>query len=281
MIILMKKQIDIGFIGAGNMAFALTSGLIASGVSAKNLKISDIDKGLLAKRKSALKVATFTQNADLAAKSEVIVLAVKPQILATVCQGLRGCLDHRPLLVSIAAGARIDDIEKWLGGDVAIVRSMPNTPALVGAGASAMFANKLVSGEQKIIAKQILDSVGSSFWVADEKVLDAVTALSGSGPAYFFLMIEAMTNAGVGLGLDEKTAQQLSIETALGASIMAHKSADSPAQLRAKVTSPAGTTEAAIEAFQDRDFESIISHAMRCAFERSVEIGLALGHADE
>jgi pyrroline-5-carboxylate reductase len=183
-------------------------------------------------------------------------------------------------MISIAAGVRATDINRWLGGDTAIVRTMPNTPALLGKGATGMMANEAVSNEQKALAERILGAVSECLWVEDEKMLDVVTALSGSGPAYFFLMIESMTKAGVALGLDEKTAEQLSIQTALGASMMASNSEDSAHELRAKVTSPNGTTQAAIESFQDQNFEMLVSHAMRAAFDRAREMGVELGDDD-
>jgi len=272
----MEKATTIGFIGAGNMAYALISGLYDSGFLAQNIKVSDKDKTLLTQRKSEFEIETFTDNTQMARQCDVIVLAVKPQILSLVCQELQAYMNHKPLIISIAAGAKSTSINQWLGGNVSIVRAMPNTPALLGMGATGMVANKVVSVEQKKLTEQILGSVGECFWVAKEEMLDAVTALSGSGPAYFFLMIESMTNAGIALGLDEETATKLSIQTALGASMMAEQSDDSIHKLRAKVTSKNGTTQAAIESFQDQNFEFIVAHAMRAAFERAKEIGFEL-----
>jgi pyrroline-5-carboxylate reductase len=157
---------------------------------------------------------------------------------------------------------------------------MPNTPALLGNGATGIVANKMVNKQQKELAEQILNAVGQCFWVVNEDMLDAVTALSGSGPAYFFLMIESMSNAGVALGLDKEMAEKLSIQTALGASMMASQNQESAHELRNKVTSKNGTTQAAIESFQDQNFETIVSHAMRAAFDRAREMGFELG-ADE
>lgn len=273
----MKNHPTIGFIGAGNMAHALISGLINNGFSAQNIKISDTNKGLLAKRQSQFNLQIAPTNADLARSSQVIVLAVKPQVLPAVCQDLQNSLKHKPLIISIAAGARIIDIDRWLGGKSAIVRSMPNTPALLGQGMSALFANNLTNKTQQKSATQILKSVGEVIWFTDEKMLDVVTALSGSGPAYFFLLLESMTRAGVSLGLEAATAQKLSIQTAFGASMMARDSNDSPQTLRQNITSANGTTEAGIESLQEQNFESIISHAIRVAFDRSREIGNEIG----
>jgi len=276
----MQNSTTIGFIGAGNMAYALISGLINNGFNAQNIKLSDTDAELLSQRQAEFNLEVFTDNTELASQCDVVVFAVKPQILSIVCKELQTHIDHQPLMISIAAGVRATDINRWLGGNTAIVRTMPNTPALLGKGATGMMANAAVSDDQKTLAEQILGAVSECLWVEDEKMLDAVTALSGSGPAYFFLIIESMAKAGVALGLDEKTAEQLSVQTALGASMMASKGEDSAHELRAKVTSPNGTTQAAIESFQDQNFEMIVSHAMRAAFDRAREIGSELGDDD-
>ena len=272
----MEKTTTIGFIGAGNMAFALISGLRSSGFPVKNIKVSDKDAVLLSQRKTELGIEIFTDNMQLARQSDVIVFAVKPQILSTVCQELQPHINHQPLMISIVAGVKSTSINRWLGGDASIVRAMPNTPALLGVGATGMMTNDAVSKEQKALTEQILGSVGACFWVKDEDMINAVTALSGSGPAYFFLMIESMTKAGIALGLDEKIAEKLSVQTALGASMMASQSNDSSNELRAKVTSKNGTTQAAIESFQTQNFESVVSHAIRAAFDRAKKIGFEL-----
>ena len=274
----MQKTTTIGFIGAGNMTHALISGLINNGFLASNIKLSDTDTTLLSQRELEFGVEVFTDNSQVATGCDVVVLAVKPKILSSVCKEIKAHTHRRPLVISIAAGVRSHDINAWLGGGTSIVRTMPNTPALVGKGATGMVANDAVNDKQKELAEQILGSVGEYFWVEEETMLDAVTALSGSGPAYFFLMIESMTNAGIALGLDKQIAEKLSIQTALGASTMSKQSGDSPRELRAKVTSKNGTTQAAIESFQAQNFEIIISHAMRAAFERAKEIGFELSN---
>lgn len=276
----MKNSTTIGFIGAGNMAYAIISGLINNDFSAENIKISDTNESLLSLRKKEFNLEVFTDNSELVRHCDVIVLAVKPQMLSSVCQLLKQALNSNTLIISIAAGVRVHDIDRWLGGDCAIVRTMPNTPALLNQGVTGMFANERVSDAQKELATSILNSVGQSLWVTDEVMLDAVTALSGSGPAYFFLMIESMSKAGVALGLDEKTAQSLSIQTALGASMMASVSDESPRDLRANVTSPNGTTQAAIESFQDQNFDMIVAHAMRAAFDRASQLAAELSESD-
>ena len=276
----MQNSTTIGFIGAGNMAYALVSGLVNSGFSTQNIKLSDTDEALLSLRADEFNLEVFTDNTKLATQCDVIVFAIKPQVLSVVCKELQEHISHNPLIISIAAGVRAVDINRWLGGNASIVRAMPNTPALLGQGATGMMANDVVSGDQKALAEQILSAVSTCLWVEDEKMLDAVTALSGSGPAYFFLLIESMAKAGAALGLDESTAQQLSIQTALGASMMADSSGDSAHELRAKVTSPNGTTQAAIESFQEQNFDMIVTHAMRAAFDRSREMGIELGDYD-
>ena len=276
----MKNSTTIGFIGAGNMAYAIISGLINNDFSAENIKISDTNESLLSLRKKEFNLEVFTDNSELVRHCDVIVLAVKPQMLSSVCQLSKQALNSNTLIISIAAGVRVHDIDRWLGGDCAIVRTMPNTPALLNQGVTGMFANERVSDAQKELATSILNSVGQSLWVTDEVMLDAVTALSGSGPAYFFLMIESMSKAGVALGLDEKTAQSLSIQTALGASMMASISDESPKDLRANVTSPNGTTQAAIESFQDQNFDMIVAHAMRAAFDRASKLAVELSDSD-
>lgn len=274
----MQKSTTIGFIGAGNMAYALIYGLLNNGIKARNIKISDISKKLLSQRNKEFGVEVFTNNAKLVAKCDVVVLAVKPQVLSLICKVLaKKKFSHQPLIISIVAGVRVNDINNWLGGDNHIVRTMPNTPALLGKGATGMFSNAAVTDKQKTLAEQILGAVGICIWVEDETMLDALTALSGSGPAYFFLLIESMMNAGIALGLDAKSAQQFSIQTALGASMMMDNSEDSVNQLRLKVTSKNGTTQAAIDSLQAQDFETIVSRAMRTAFDRAREIGIELG----
>lgn len=268
----------IGFIGAGNMAHAIISGLINNGTKRNQIKISDINETLLSLRKAEFNLEVFTDNAKLAAQCGVIVLAVKPQVLSSVCKALKDKLTTNTLIISIVAGVRSGDIERWLGDSQAIVRTMPNTPALLNQGITGLFANEQVSDKQKSLAENILNSVGECLWVNDEHLLDAITAVSGSGPAYFFLMLESMAKAGIALGLDEAVAQKLSLQTALGASMMANNSKDSPQQLRHKVTSKNGTTQAAIASLQDQDFEVIIVHAIRAAFDRANEIGIELGN---
>jgi pyrroline-5-carboxylate reductase len=276
----MQNKTVIGFIGAGNMGYALIKGLINSGYPSENIKACDANEDLLQKRSKEFGINTYIDNAELLKACDVVVLAVKPQVLTKVCTGLRDSIKPNHLVISIVAGIRANDINRWLGGEFALVRSMPNTPALMQQGITGMFANKLVSDEQKSIVSTILSTVGQCFWVKEEKLIDAITAISGSGPAYFFLLMQSMTQAAIALGLDKETASALSVQTAYGASTMAVESGEDPQALRQNVTSPNGTTQAAIEAFQDQNFEGIVATASRAAYDRAHEISIELGEKE-
>ena len=198
--------------------------------------------------------------------------------MRAVCKGLAPAVQRRkPLIVSIAAGVRINNIENWLGGNLPIVRVMPNTPALVNSGASGLFANPRASDRQRELAESILRTVGVTIWLSSEDQLDAVTGVSGSGPAYFFLAMEALEQAAVEQGLDAATARLLAVETAFGAAKMALESGTDPAELRRNVTSPGGTTERAIAEFQDGGFERLFKQAVAAATARSRELADMLG----
>lgn len=276
----MENKTVIGFIGAGNMAYALIKGLLNNGFNANQINISDPNEELLRNRESELKVSTYSDNASLLSNSDVIFFAVKPQVLSNVCLELKGIVKSRHLFVSIVAGIRSSDINRWLGGNFSLIRTMPNTPAIFQAGVTGLFANELVDNEQKSLVSSILSSVGECFWVNEEKLIDAITAISGSGPAYFFLLMESMKQAGIALGLDEETANSLSIQTAYGASLMANKTGKDSRTLRAEVTSPNGTTQSAIESFQDQNFEGIVANATRAAYDRARELSNELGNIE-
>ena len=276
----MENKTVIGFIGAGNMAYALIKGLLNNGFDANQINISDPNEELLRNRESELKVSTYSDNASLLSNSDVIFFAVKPQVLSNVCLELKGIVKSKHLFVSIVAGIRSSDINRWLGGNFSLIRTMPNTPALFQSGVTGLFANELVDNEQKSLVSSILSSVGECFWVNEEKLIDAITAISGSGPAYFFLLMESMKQAGMALGLDEETANSLSIQTAYGASLMANKTGKDSRTLRAEVTSPNGTTQSAIESFQDQNFEGIVANATRAAYDRARELSNELGDAE-
>ena len=276
----MENKTVIGFIGAGNMAYALIKGLLNNGFDANQINISDPNEELLLNRESELKVTTYSDNASLLSNSDVIFFAVKPQVLSSVCLELKGVVKSKHLFVSIVAGIRSSDINRWLGGNFALIRTMPNTPALFQSGVTGLFANEVVDNEQKSLVESILSSVGECFWVNEEKLIDAITAISGSGPAYFFLLMESMKQAGMALGLDEETANSLSIQTAYGASLMANKTGKDSRTLRTEVTSPNGTTQSAIESFQDQNFEGIVANATRAAYDRARELSNELGDVE-
>ena len=276
----MENKTVIGFIGAGNMAYALIKGLLNNGFDASQINISDPNEELLRNRESELKVTTYSDNASLLSNSDVIFFAVKPQVLSNVCLELKGIVKSKHLFVSIVAGIRSSDINRWLGGNFSLIRTMPNTPALFQSGVTGLFANEVVDNEQKSLVSSILSSVGECFWVNEEKLIDAITAISGSGPAYFFLLMESMKQAGMALGLDEETANSLSIQTAYGASLMANKTGKDSRTLRSEVTSPNGTTQSAIESFQDQNFEGIVANATRAAYDRARELSNELGDVE-
>lgn len=263
----------IGFIGGGNMARSLLSGLIASGHAPQLLWVSDINEDTLAALSGGLKVNTTSDNQALLEVADVLVLAVKPQMMEAVARQVAPLLaKHQPLVISIAAGVSQANLSEWLGNSTAIVRCMPNTPALVQTGATALHANGNVSAIQRDLAENIMRAVGLALWVDDESQLDAVTAVSGSGPAYFFLLMEAMENTAITLGLPADTARLLVLQTALGAAKIALEAPESPEQLRQRVTSPGGTTEQAIMAFQQGGFAELVGAALTAARDRSIAL---------
>ncbi len=274
----MSQSPDIAFIGSGNMATSLIGGLVARGTAPDTIWTSDS----VAEQREAIGnrfgVRTSSDNALAASRAGVVVLAVKPQQMEEATRSVAGaCARHSPLVISIAAGVRVRDIREWLGAEAAIVRTMPNTPALVGEGATALYANEHVAEEGRGRAEAILAAVGSTVWVGDEALLDAVTALSGSGPAYFFLLMELMERNGVALGLDRETARALTLQTALGAARVAQESGEAPQTLRERVTSAGGTTERALQRLAEGGIEDLFAAALRAARDRSVELGQASG----
>ena len=266
----------IAFIGAGNMAASLIGGLRAKGLEAAQIRASDPGAETRARVSAEHGIEVFADNADAIQGADVVVLAVKPQAMKVVCEAIRPHLQPGQLVVSIAAGITCASMNNWLGAQP-IVRCMPNTPALLRQGVSGLFATAQVSTEQRQQAEQLLSAVGIALWLDEEQQLDAVTAVSGSGPAYFFLLIEAMTAAGEKLGLPRETAAQLTLQTALGAAHMAVASDVDAAELRRRVTSPAGTTEAAIKSFQADGFEALVEKALGAAAHRSAEMAEQLG----
>ena len=269
----MTEQNSIGFIGAGNMANALVGGMIAHGFSAGQIMLSDINIEQLKAAEKSFSLRTTQDNLELVNNNNIIVLAVKPQVMQAVLKPITSLvIKKQPLIISIAAGITISSIQQWLGHDAPIIRCMPNTPALVKKGASALFANPLVSAEQKHSASQIFTAVGIVEWLDSEQKIDAVTALSGSGPAYYFLMMEAMIAAGIKLGLSPEVAKALTLQTAAGAASMAQQSEFEVDELRRRVTSPKGTTEAALNSFIAANYHGIVDDAMQAAWQRSIEL---------
>jgi len=267
------KTTKIGFIGGGNMAASLISGLIASGHAPERIWVSDVNPSTLVALAEQHKVNISNSNDVVVNAADVIVLAVKPQVLKAVALSVAALVQQQEsLVVSIAAGISLSSLKLWLGTDTSIVRCMPNTPALVLTGATALCANEKVTAGQRTLAENILRSVGITLWVKDENDLDAVTAVSGSGPAYYFLLMEAMEKAAVELGLNEATARLLVQQTALGSAKIALESEETPEQLRKRVTSPGGTTQQAIETFQQGGFTELVSKALHAARDRSIEM---------
>jgi pyrroline-5-carboxylate reductase len=268
----------IAFVGGGNMAASLVGGLIAGGRSPAEIVVAEPRAERRADLSRRFGVDVRAENADAVAGAAVAVLAVKPQVMRPVATALGPRLQGQgTLVVSIAAGVREPDLRRWLGYDAPVVRTMPNTPALVRSGATALFANPFVSAAQHDLAESVMRAVGMTLWVQDEALMDVVTAVSGSGPAYFFLVMELLEDAGVKLGLERETARLLTLETALGAARMALESSEDPATLRARVTSPGGTTERALATLEDAGVRAAFLAAVAAARARAAELGEGLG----
>ncbi|GAA3582607.1 pyrroline-5-carboxylate reductase [Marinobacter xestospongiae] len=266
----MSTATTISFIGAGNMASAIIGGMIANGFNAENIWVSAPDDQHLQTIRKRFGVSITTDNRYCAQQADIVVLAVKPQVMADVCRDIAPVAQNtRPLMVSIAAGLEAATLDNWLGGGLPLVRVMPNTPSLVGKGAAGLYANSQVSDDQKASVEAVFKSIGSAQWVAEEKLLHAVTALSGSGPAYFFLMLEALEAAATKAGIEAGTARELAIQTMAGAAEMAAQSEHDPAQLKRNVMSPGGTTEQAIHTFEDGGLRELVEKAYQAAFSRS------------
>jgi len=267
---------NITFIGGGNMAQALIGGLIARGLPPTRITVSDPVESVrqLLQEKD---VQVMDDNIAAIQNADIVVFAVKPQLLVDILQPLGKFIQDK-LVISIVAGAEISTISKLLGTDK-VVRVMPNTPALVQTGAHGLYATDAVNAKDREKASQVLAATGLTLWVNTEAQIDAVTAVSGSGPAYFFYMMESMIRAGKNLGLDEKTATALTLQTALGAAQMAITSANSPAELRKNVTSPNGTTQAAIEVFDRGQISQNIQAALAAAKTRSQELAQDLSES--
>ncbi|MDA7970005.1 MAG: pyrroline-5-carboxylate reductase [Gammaproteobacteria bacterium] len=270
----------ISFIGGGNMAAALLGGLVRGGWPAEALAVAEPRAEQRRELTRRFGVACFEDNAECAARADAVVFAVKPQALREAAHSVADALRRgKPLLISIAAGIRCDDLLRWAGDDFALVRAMPNTPALVGAGITGLFANAQASAAQRELAQEVLRAAGGTLWVAREELMDAVTAVSGSGPAYFFKMMEVMAESAAAHGLAREDAGELAVQTALGAAMLAREQSGDPAELRRQVTSPGGTTEAALLAMENGGFERALRGGMDAARARAAEIADELGAA--
>lgn len=271
---------NICFIGGGNMATSLIGGLIAQGHAANSISVSDPNEAQREQLTTQYGINTFADCAPALADADIVVLAVKPQVMKDVALMVAKAAEQsskQPLFVSIAAGINLYSLQQWLGKDQAIVRCMPNTPSLIQLGATGLFANEQTSIVQKNLAETVLKAAGIVQWVQSEAEIDAVTAVSGSGPAYYFLLMEAMIDAGIELGLSRETASELTVQTAIGAAQMAKESDVDVAELRRRVTSPGGTTEEAINTFEGAHLRDIVKAALNAANRRSGELALMLG----
>ena len=267
----------IAFLGAGNMASAMISGLIAEGTSPSQLRASDPSEAALS-RLAAMGLSHLSISPDkLFEDADLVVAAVKPQVMPAALTAIKDQLGSRTALLSIAAGIPISSLQSQLGEDVAIIRCMPNTPAMIGLGASALYAAEPVSASHRALAERVTNAAGKTVWVNREDLLDAVTAVSGSGPAYFFALIEAIARAGTELGLEEEVALALTVQTALGAASLAAKATEPVATLRENVTSPGGTTEQALQSLKANDFDAVVAEAVRQCAARANALGEEFG----
>ncbi|MEQ1512230.1 MAG: pyrroline-5-carboxylate reductase [Lysobacteraceae bacterium] len=272
----MNHPNTVAFIGGGNMARSLIGGLIARGTSATDIRVSEPVDVLRDALAHDFGVTVGADNAEAVGPARLWVLAVKPQVMRTVCEALAPVAQaSRPLVVSIAAGITAAQLQRWLGGGVAVVRTMPNTPALLGAGVTGLFASAEVDANGRERAANLLASAGKTAWIQDEALMDAVTAVSGSGPAYIFLLAEAMEAAALAEGLPAEAARTLVLETVLGAARMLTESGEDPAELRRRVTSPGGTTQAAVETFEAGGLRELVASAIHNATERGRQLSAA------
>lgn len=268
----MQLQSTLAFIGAGNIAASLIGGLIESGYDPKKIIVSNPSTEKLVALKTKFAINITNNNLEAAEQAEVIVLTVKPDKVSDVCKSLRAVISKKQLLISVATGIRTQQIQQWLECNMPIIRCMPNTPSLIGAGACGLFANSIATETQQQFAESMMRSVGVTVWVDSEEKIDVITALSASGPAYFLLIFEYLIKIGTQLGLDEDQATLLTLQTALGAARLALESKNSIAELRRKVASPGGTTEQAFKVLQNGQLEMILLDAVTAAKNRAKEI---------
>jgi len=272
----MNRDVKFAFVGGGNMAASLVGGLISDGCSPGRFRVADPDPARRDWLGETYGVEAVSDNARATAGADVVILAVKPQVARIALQSLAPA-DDDTLYLSIIAGIRESDLRRWLDTGAPIVRAMPNTPALLGCGVTGLFADKSVAESLRELAEGIMRASGAVVWVPEERLLDPVTALSGSGPAYFFLLMEIMNRTGVEMGLSPEAAKLLTLDTALGAARMALESEAGVAELRARVTSPGGTTAAAIAMLESRGTPEAIRQAIIAARDRARELALEYG----
>jgi pyrroline-5-carboxylate reductase len=268
----------IGFIGGGNMARSIIGGLVSSGIPGTQFRVSDPSPEQRSRLEEISGVKAFDSNADCLDQCDIVVMAVKPQVMKEALSSVDSLLQaSKPLIISIAAGILIQDMVRWIGAPLPVIRVMPNTPALVNCGVSGLFANELADQQHKDTAQAIMQAVGPAVWVNRESDIDTVTGISGSGPAYFFKLMEIMISAAQTHGLDPESARTLVLQTALGAARLANESDVEPGELRRQVTSPKGTTEAAINAMEDEGIENAVTAGIQAAIDRSEELARILG----
>jgi pyrroline-5-carboxylate reductase len=269
---------NIGILGGGNMGRALIGGMLRRGTRPEHIAVGESAEAARRALAADFGITATPDNAAAIEQASVIVVAVKPQVAGTVLAPLHPLLQRsRPLVISIAAGIRVEALQSWCGPGITVVRAMPNRPALVGAGATGLFAPAGIDSEQRAAAERLMGAVGEVVWVATEDDLDVVTALSGSGPAYFFLLAELLMQGGIDLGLQPAAARRLAIATLHGAGQLAHAGDGDLAQMRAEVTSKGGTTEAAINQLDAADLRAIVARALQAATRRSRELAAQFG----
>jgi len=267
----------IAIIGTGNMGGSLIRGLLHSGHPSECIWASDPNLEKLQVLQHSFHLSVTTDNAQAVEKADCVIFAIKPQQFSSVATGLAALIQRRkPLVVSIAAGIPVANIQHWIGGQPAIVRTMPNIASILTCGATALYANPHVSEEQRSMAESIMRTIGVTVWLLEEGLMDTVTALSGNGPAYFFLVMEALQEAATQLGLPHETARLLTLETAFGAARMAMESNRSLVELRHQVTSPQGTTEKAVSVLEDNDIRGLFKKALQASMRRSEELATLL-----
>jgi len=274
------KNETIAFIGAGNMAGAMIGGMLAEGITPKQIWATDLDEAKLNTLASHCNINVTTDNKTVLEVADVVVLSVKPQVMKDVCSNIAELAkEKKPLIISVAAGIQAKHLNNWLGDSLPIVRAMPNTPALIRAGVSGLYANEFVSETHRELAENILRAVGVVLWVEDEAQMDFVTALSGSGPAYFFRVMEAIEQAGESLGLPHDVSRLLTLQTALGSATLAMESSDDLKTLREKVTSPGGTTEQGLKQMNELNIDKLFEETLKAASNRSQELAKQLGES--